>query len=113
MERLKSFNVDFNWVGKTYSPASAFVQADAALLAQWYQEMGCNNFWTFAISYNGCAWYNSDHAPKAQGLCGNFTRDCVREGHKRGCPCSPTTALAPIRWWKPGTRNGPGGIPRI
>lgn len=81
---MKSFNVDFNWVNGKHAPANAYAQANAAELAKWYQELGCNNFWTFAVSFNGYAWYDSRYSPKVEGLKGNFTRDCVIEGHKRG-----------------------------
>ena len=81
---IKSFNVDFNWLNGMYAPPSAFCGADAATLAEWYEKMGCDNFWTFAVSYNGYAWYDSKYSPKIEGLKGNFTKDCVEEGHKRG-----------------------------
>ena len=83
-ERMKSFNIDFNWLNEKYAPGDAFANAEASAWADWYQEMGCNNFWTFAVSYNGHAWYDSKFAPKIEGLKGNFTKECVIEGHKRG-----------------------------
>lgn len=84
MEMIKSFSIDFNWLNGKHSPGNAFACADAAAWADWYQELGCNNFWTFAVSFNGYAWYDSKYAPKIEGLQGNFTRACVEEGHKRG-----------------------------
>ena len=83
-ERMKSFNIDYNWLNDKYSPGDAFAGANAAVYAQWNKDMGCNNFWTFAVSYNGYAWYDSKYAPKIEGLNGNFTKECVIEGHKRG-----------------------------
>lgn len=84
MEKLKSFNIDFNWLEKKCAPANVFSNADVVKLVDWYEKLGCNNFWTFAVSFNGYAWYDSKLSPKIEGLKGNFTKDCVIEGHKRG-----------------------------
>lgn len=81
---MQSFNIDFNWVNGSYASPDSFSQADPRALAQWYKELGCDNFWTFAVSYNGYAWYDSKLSPKVNGLEGNFTKACVEEGHKLG-----------------------------
>lgn len=81
---IQSFNIDFNWVNNTYAPEDTFAQANPRELAQWYQQLGCDNFWTFAVSYNGYSWYDSRYSPKIRGLEGNFTKACVEEGHKLG-----------------------------
>lgn len=84
MKTIKSFNIDFNWVNGTYAPQDSFAQSNAKEIAEWYKALGSDNFWTFAVSYNGCAWYDSEFSPKVKGLNGNFTKDCVTEGHKLG-----------------------------
>lgn len=81
---MKSFCVDFNWFNGGFAPQNLFANSNVKELVKWYKELGCNNFWTFAVSYNGCSWYDSQYSPKIQGLKGNFTRECVEEGHKEG-----------------------------
>lgn len=83
-EIIKSFSIDFNWLNGKYSPSDTFCNANAKEWAKWYKDLGCNNFWTFAVSYNGYAWYDSKLSPKIKGLNDNFTKDCVIEGHKLG-----------------------------
>lgn len=82
MSTIKSFSIDFNWVNATWAPQDSFAQADAQTWAAWYKALGCTNFWTFAVSYNGCSWYDSAYSPKIKGLDGNFTKACVEAGHK-------------------------------
>ena len=84
METIRSFSIDLNWVDGTWAPDGVFANASAVHWADWYQALGCTNFWTFAVSYNGRAWYDSAFSPKLSGLAGNFTKDCVAEGHRRG-----------------------------
>lgn len=114
METIKSFSIDFNWVNATWAPQDAFVKADAEAWANWYETLGCNNFWTFAVSYNGCAWYDSAYAPKVKNLQGNFTKDCVEAGHKRGMSvyayhclaANPVIEAAHPQW----SRKNPGDL---
>lgn len=81
---IKSFSIDFNWYDGMHAPNNMFADADVGAWVEWYKELGCNNFWTFAMSYNGYAWFNSETAPKIIGLNTDFTKNCCDLGHANG-----------------------------
>ncbi|MCL2752363.1 MAG: hypothetical protein FWE62_06390 [Firmicutes bacterium] len=78
---IKSFSIDFNWYDGVHAPKNMFRNADAGAWVEWYKELGCNNFWTFAMSYNGYAWFPSETVPKITGLQTNFVKNCCDLGH--------------------------------
>ena len=80
--KLKSFNIDFNWYNGQYATPEAFTNADPAKIIDWYKNMNVSNFWTFAVTYNGYAWYDSKIAPKAVNLKSNFMQETTALGHK-------------------------------
>lgn len=100
--QLKSFNVDFNWYQGIASP-ELFTSINVDELIDWYVNMGVNNFWTFAVTYNGYAWYDSKIAPKAIGLTYDFMSECVEKGHKKGMSVFAYTNLGDNPYY--GTQN--------
>ena len=80
---IRSFSIDFNWLNGAVSPDDVYADTDVKKWVKWYKDYGCNNLWTFAVSFNGYAWYDSKLSPKIKGLNRNFTKMCVDEGHRQ------------------------------
>lgn len=84
-EKIKAFNIDFNWGAKGPAEPGLYAQADPAEHIRWYLDMGVNTIQTFCVSYNGYAWYRSSGvAPVTPGMKYDFMTDIVELGHKHG-----------------------------
>jgi hypothetical protein len=87
-DRIKAFNIDFNWGagGVNDFPApGTFAQADPAVHYQWYKNLGVNVIQTFCVSCNGYAWFKgSEVAPVQPGLKHDFLKEITELAHKDG-----------------------------
>lgn len=91
---LRSFQVDFNWYGGKSAKAGLFTDSDPKEYVRYNKQLGCNNMWTYATSYNGYAWYDSKIAPKNPGLKINFTAETTDFAHQMGMTVFAYVCLA-------------------
>ena len=98
-ETIRSFQVDFNWYQSRPTPPGMFADSDPEEYVRYNRELGCNNLWTYATTYNGYAWFDSHTAPKMPGLKGNFTAETTEIAHRMGMTCFAYVCLADNPYW--------------
>lgn len=96
---LQSFQVDFNWYGGKVAKPGLFTDSDPAEYVRYSKDLGCNNIWTYATSFNGYAWYDSNIAPKNPGLKRNFTAETTDLAHEAGMTAFAYVCLADNAYW--------------
>lgn len=101
-ERIKAFNVDFNWGSggpNGFSAPGLYANASAEEHFQWYKELGVNTIQTFCVSCCGYAWYQSDVAPVQPGLNGDFLNEITELAHKDGIRVMGYFCVGANTWW--------------
>lgn len=86
-ERIKAYNLDFNWGEggpNAFAAPGVWADADPREHIQWYKEMGVNTIQTFIVSCNGYAWYKNGVVPEQPGLKYDFLPEMVKLGHSEG-----------------------------
>jgi len=85
-EPVEAFCVDFNWGPggpNGFAPPGLWADADPAGHVAWHEALGANVIQTFAVSCNGCAWYQGGKIPAQPGLVHDFLPEVVRLGHAK------------------------------
>jgi len=93
---------DLNWdeLGRAASPG-LYAHADPAAHVDWAAGMGANVLQTFAVSFNGYAWFpSSSVAPVTPGMRHDLLGESVRLGHKRGLRVFGYFCLSSNPWYE-------------
>ena len=60
-----------------------WADADPEVLINWFNDLGCNVVWGFAVTTNGYAWYKNGIIPAQPGLKYDLLPEMVKLGHKK------------------------------
>ena len=86
IERIKAFDIDFNWERKGedgFAKPGLWADANPEEHVNWYTAIGCNVIQSFAVSCNGYAWYKNGFVPEQPGLKYDFLTEQVKLAHKK------------------------------
>jgi len=84
LKPIKAYCLDFNWDKGFYAEPGTWAGADPAQHVAWYKTMGANVIQTFAVSWNGYAWYKNGFVPEQPGLKHDFLPEVAKLGHQEG-----------------------------
>jgi alpha-L-fucosidase len=84
IKEIKAYCLDFNWDKGFFAEPGTWAASDPIEHVAWYKAIGANVIQTFAVSWNGYAWYKNGFVPEQPGLKHDFLPEVVKLGHKEG-----------------------------